>query len=378
MILASGFRVLLAAIVAVASLACEAHKPSDSYLTLQASGSALQGRWDIAVRDLDFALGLDADGDGSVTWGELRARHAEIDAYALAHLSLRSDGEACPLSVSDHLVDEHVDGAYAVLVLTGSCPRDVRALRVGYGLFFDLDAQHRGLLRISVGGQEGSAVFSAQTPEQSFGTAGSRGRQFLGFVADGVKHIAIGFDHILFLVALLLPAVLVREGATWRPAGSLGVTVRNVVGIVTAFTIAHSITLSLATLGVVHLPSRLVESAIAASVLATALDNLVPFLPRRRWVVAFVFGLLHGFGFASVLLDLQLPASSLALSLMGFNVGVEIGQLIIVALIVPLAYAARTRVAYRQLAVAAGSVAIGFIAFGWLVERAFAIPFMPL
>lgn len=372
-------RIFAAGALASFALACEAHKPSDSYLALHVDGAEVRGQWDIAIRDLDFALGLDANGDGNVTWGELRARHAEIAAYALGRLSVRSAAEACPLSVVEHLVDVHVDGAYAVLMLTGSCPRNVGTLQVGYGLFFDVDAQHRGLLKIDVNGEGHAAVFSADTATQSFGGGeGSRARDLLGFVVDGVKHIAGGFDHILFLLALLLPAVMVREGRTWKPASDMRTTVRNVVGIVTAFTIAHSITLSLATLGVVRLPSRLVESAIAASVLATALDNLFPFLPRRRWLVAFVFGLLHGFGFASVLLDLELPASSLALSLFGFNVGVEIGQLAVVALVVPLAYLARGRTAYRRFAVAAGSVAIGCVALGWLVERAFSIPFMPL
>ena len=147
--------------------------------------------------------------------------------------------------------------------------------------------------------------------------------------------------------------------------------------IVTAFPIAHSITLSLAALGVVKVPSRLVESMIALSVVLTAVDNIVPFLPRRRWLVAFAFGLLHGLGFASVLLDLGLPRATLALSLFGFNVGVEIGQLILVALLVPLAHLARNHRSYSRYAVGAGSALIAFYALGWVVERALKFSFMP-
>jgi hypothetical protein len=216
-------------------------------------------------------------------------------------------------------------------------------------------------------------------PVQTFTLAqASSFAQLSSFVIDGIKHIAIGFDHILFLVALLLPAVLVRHGRSWHPAVDWRTSLWSVFKIVTAFTVAHSITLSLATLEVVQLPSRLVESLIAASVLATALDNLVPFLPRRRWLVAFVFGLLHGFGFAGVLLDLGLPRATLVLSLFGFNLGVELGQLILVAMVVPLALAARAQRAYARVAVGAGSCAIAFVSLGWFVERALNFQFMPV
>ena len=139
--------------------------------------------------------------------------------------------------------------------------------------------------------------------------------------------------------------------------------------VVTAFTLAHSITLSLATLGVVALPSRIVESAIALSVVVAALNNLWPAITKRLAVLAFAFGLIHGFGFASVLLDLGLPQSSLLLSLVGFNVGVELGQLAIVAVFLPLAFMARTTVFYRKPVLFGGSCLIVTIAAVWLAER---------
>lgn len=372
-------RAWVAALLLLASCAAAAHKASDSYLTLQVRGTSVTGQWDIALRDLDFALSLDADGDGAITWGEVRARHGEIAAYALGALTLKSDGAACRLTAARHLVDDHSDGAYAVMTLEGSCPGEARALEVEYRLLFERDAQHRGLMKLDLGQEVRSAIFSADRPAQSFAAReASRPQQFAAFVADGIKHMATGVDHILFLLALLLPAVLIRKAGRWEPAGELGPTLLKVAGIVTAFTVAHSITLSLATLGIARLPSRWVEAAIAASVLLTALDNLVAFLPRRRWIVALVFGLLHGFGFASVLIDLQLPASALALSLFGFNLGVEIGQLAVVAVFVPLAFLARGRSGYRRVALGAGSALIAIVSLGWLVERAFLIPFMPI
>ena len=161
------------------------------------------------------------------------------------------------------------------------------------------------------------------------------------------------------------------------PVADIRTALWSVLKLVTAFTIAHSITLSLASLDVVRLPSRLVESLIAASVLATALDNIWPFLPRKRWLVAFAFGLIHGFGFASVLADLNLPNSSLMLSLLGFNIGVEIGQLILVAIVVPLAYVSRSSTAYPRFALQTGSVVIAAVSLGWLLERSLNLQIMP-
>ncbi len=383
--------VLLCLIGALAASVAQAHKASDSFLTLHVDSAKITGQWDIALRDLDIVLDLDRNGDAVIDWGEVRLRHAEIASYALSHLALREAGPAgaaCTLAVSDHLIDNHTDGAYAVMKLTGSCPSAASTLSVKYSLLFDLDAQHRGLLKLSSSdtGSSGngtkpfvvSAVFPAENRTQSFVlVAPGTLSQFATFVADGVKHIAIGFDHILFLVALLLPAVLVRNKGNWTPVADLPTALWSVFRIVTAFTVAHSITLSLAVLDVVQLPSRFVESAIAASVLITALDNLWPFLPRKRWLVAFSFGLLHGFGFASVLVDLKLPASTLVLSLFGFNVGVEIGQLVLVAVLVPLAFISRASWGYTRVVLGAGSVVIAAISLGWLLERSLNLQLMP-
>ena len=143
----------------------------------------------------------------------------------------------------------------------------------------------------------------------------------------------------------------------------------DVVSIVTAFTIAHSLTLSLAVLGFITLPSRLIESAIAASVIVAALNNLYPLIEKRLWIVAFVFGLVHGLGFANVLTDLALPKPALAVSLVSFNLGVEAGQLAIVATFLPLAYLSRRSWLYPRLALGAGSLSIAAVASVWLIER---------
>jgi hypothetical protein len=269
------------------------------------------------------------------------------------------------------MVDDHSDGAYAVLRFAAQCPAVPLNLGVDYRLLFDLDPTHRGLLRLDVDGESRSAVLSPEQPAQRFDPARtSRWNTFTQFVGDGMHHIWIGYDHMLFLISLLLPAVLVRRGRAWTPAPSLRSALLGVLAVVTAFTLSHSITLTLAALDVIGLPSRLVESAIALSVLLAAINNIWPLVTRRGWVLAFSFGLVHGFGFASVLNDLGLPRGALALALAGFNIGVEIGQLTVVLAVVPLIYFVRQARFYRPGVLVGGSSAIALVAGVWFVGRA--------
>ena len=347
----------------------QAHKPSDSYLAITVQGQQITGQWDIALRDLDFAIGLDGNGDGQLTWDEIRARHQAIAAYALQRLHIATTEGACTVQAGEQLIDHHTDGAYSVLRFTAACPGTAApaSLDIGYTLFADLDPQHKGLLKLTHDGETQTAIFDPDSPRQSLSMAApDRLAQFGAYVKHGIWHIWIGTDHILFLLSLLLPAVLL-PGLREQQA-SLRAAFVDVLKVVTAFTLAHSITLTLASLSLVSLPSRWVESAIAASVVLAALNNLYPLFRGRRPVAAFVFGLIHGFGFASVLRDLGLPQSALVSSLFGFNVGVEIGQLAIVAVFLPLAWWLRKSWFYRQL-FTWGSLAIALVAAVWLVER---------
>ncbi|MGH8173495.1 MAG: HupE/UreJ family protein [Rhodanobacteraceae bacterium] len=364
--------IALLALAGAASPA-NAHKPSDSYLTINVSSSSgdVSGHWDIALRDLEIAIGLDANGDDAITWGELRRDSASIFDHALARLDLRADGTSCVVSRGDLLADTHSDGGYAVLNFTAHCAAPVQAFGVDYRLLFDIDPSHRGLLNLDLDGVVRTAVLSPSQSAQAFDLAHvSRGRQFLQFVADGVHHIWIGYDHLLFLISLLLPAVLIRCDGRWIPVGTLKSALLSVIAVVTAFTVSHSITLTLAALGVMGLPSRLVESGIALSVLLAALNNVWPQVTRRAWILAFAFGLVHGFGFASVLNDLGLPRDALALSLAGFNIGVELGQLAVVLVVVPLIFELRERRLYRPAVLVGGSAIIAVVAATWFVQRA--------
>jgi hypothetical protein len=357
----------------------QAHKPSDSYLGLDWQGERLTARWDIALRDLDAAIGLDADGDGQITWSEVRTRHADIARHALSRLSISADNQPCTAQPGEQLVDDHTDGPYTVLPLVLQCPPGARVLSVRYTLFADIDPTHRGLLRLTDASGTRSAVLDPNGAAQAFQRGGGgAGNTVLQFLWEGVWHIWIGLDHILFLLSLLLPAVLVWVKPAWQPAPALRDALVDVAKIVTAFTVAHSITLTLATLGVVSLPSALVESAIAASVVLAALNNLRPLFQGRRWTMAFAFGLIHGFGFATVLGGLQLPQGALVLALLAFNVGVELGQLAIVAAFLPLAFVLRSGDFYRRVVLQGGSWAIAGLAAVWFVERAFSVELLKL
>jgi hypothetical protein len=355
-----------------------AHKPSDSYLTLRTAPDRAEvtGQWDIALRDLEYALGIDGNGDGVITWGELRERQQAVQQYALAHLSVgRPDAkttEPCPLDFNQLLIDEHVDGTYAVLRFRAVCAAVPEQIAVRYSLLFDVDPNHRGLLDVQSPRGNQAVVLSPAAPEfVTSATRSGRANALATFIREGVSHILQGYDHILFLITLLLPAVVLLRDGRWEPHTSLRDAVLDVAKVVTAFTLAHSLTLSIAVLGWITLPSRFVESAIAFTVVLGALNNLYPIVTRRRWIAAFVFGLIHGFGFASVLADLGLQGADLGLALLGFNVGVESGQLGIVVLLIPAAYLARTTLFYRRVFMPAGAVLICALAGYWFVERAF-------
>ncbi len=357
------------ALMSLISLSAHAHKASDSYLTLDLRDEPPTLRWDIAVRDVEYAVGLDRDQDRAITWRELRTRHAEIAAWALSNIAISRDGAACTSSVVRQQVARHSDGAYTVLEAALECARS-GAVSLDYRLLFDLDPLHRGLLRVQLPDDVRSFVLSPETRHVSIDAARSaRWRQFTDYWREGVWHIWLGFDHLLFLVTLLLPAVIRRESGSDRALGSIRPALLDVLGVVTAFTVAHSVTLAASVLGTIALPSHAVEAAIAATVIVAALNNLYPLLSARRWLIAFLLGLIHGFGFAGALSDLGLPDGALALALLGFNVGVESGQLVVAALFVPIAFALRETWFYRRVVLGFGSIAVASIGFLWLTQR---------
>jgi hypothetical protein len=368
-------RVLLAAALLLIAAPCFAHKQSDSYLVLSIEKNLIEGRWDIALRDLDFVIGLDADANGQLTWGETRRRTGAIREYAFSHLTVsavEADKTAsCALIPGRLLIDDHVDGAYAVLFFAGACQLAPRQLRIDYSLLEGVDPNHRGLLDLKNSGAAQSHVLTNDGPHEVFDTLlPDRWRQFRSFVTEGIRHIWLGFDHLLFLFTLLLPSVVTRREGQWQARNGLQGSAIDILKVVTAFTLAHSLTLSLAALEIIAAPSRIVESMIALTVLVGALNILFPVVQQGRWALALAFGLIHGLGFASVLSDLRLTSTHLLEALVGFNVGVELGQLAIVLVLMPAAFLIRASIFYRRVLLPTGAALICVLAMYWMLVRA--------
>ena len=266
--------------------AAYAHEPSKSYLNLfsrnQPDHRALGHPYARSAK----RRSPDIDKDGLVTMEKLQSRYQAVTAYALAHLKMSVDGRAIVLHITDAepTVEEFADGAYVELPFAVENLAQPKTLELDYQLFFETNSLHRGLLRLEFDGRTQTAILTPGQTTQTFEVGVSEpGKQFLAFLREGIWHIWTGYDHILFLIALLLPSVLRRESGGWIGADNFRPACVNILKIVTAFTLAHSLTLSLAALQVVKLPSRLTESAIAASVALAAANNLWPLI-RERWL----------------------------------------------------------------------------------------------
>ena len=370
-----GFWALIAALLW--SGAAMAHSSSNSYLALSAPEGRLTLRADLHLRDVDLIFDLDADRDGQVSWGETQMRSAELASWLDQGLQLSAAGQKCQLGQANLQASEHADGTYLSAQWTPDCPGNPDlsnvSLALRYGLMFDQDSLHRGLLKVDLPGLQSSALLSPERPEAQISRADSSAWRVFGrYIVEGVWHIWIGIDHIVFLLSLLVLAPLQpsRQRITQWPAAQQAKPVLiDVLAVVTAFTVAHSITLGLTIMEWLTPPPDLVEPAIALSVVLAALNNLLGVNSLKRWRLAFVFGLVHGFGFASVLLDLGLPASALVAALGGFNVGVELGQLAIVGVFLPVAWLLRHTRFYRWVVVTGGSAAIVVLGLFWTLDR---------
>lgn len=399
----------LVALLALLPISAFAHKESDAYLNLRtdpANPNVLRGQFDIALRDLAFVIDIDSNHDSAITWNEVKAHRTSIERYALDGIAIKGDGLSCYIHPTDQKIDAHNDGAYDVIDFDAVCDKEIpNRLAIVYGLFKDVDPYHRGIVTIHAGDRVAGAVLGPKTPTATLDLREpDRWSQFKSFMVDGIWHIWTGPDHLLFILSLLLPAVLFREressktrhlvaaygmpggatllsgsampaGATsgtgWVPVPGLWRAMVELIKVVSGFTVSHSVTLTLSVLGYVNLPSRLVESGIALSIIVAALNNIYPVVTRRAWAVAFAFGFIHGLGFASALAGLSLPPAAMAASLGGFSLGVELGQESIVLPFLPLAFLLRRTRFYQIGVVRWGSLLIIAIATLWLIQRAF-------
>lgn len=355
-----------------------AHKPSDSYLRVDYKVNSVAIHWDVALKDLEYIIGLDINQDRSITWGEVKQRRKAILDFAASGLKLTGKESECKLDFSPELqIDHHSDGAYAVIRARGKCAES-GPLKLHYSLFFDSDAGHRGIAMIQRNGSSVPVIFSPESPTYTLSVQ-EQDPQFIGhFLFQGMDHIWKGFDHILFLVVLLLPSVLTAASGFEKPVEKFWPAFITMLKVVTAFTVAHCVTLSLVAFDVLTISPYLVEGLVAFTILLTAINNLLAVIKESFWIVCGLFGLIHGFAFATVLQDLKLPLNELLLALLGFNLGVEAGQIVIVAVIFPLCFFLRKTALYRKLLFIGGSGIAAAVAFLWMLERFFNLQLLVL
>jgi hypothetical protein len=361
---------LLALILGVAtSGVAHAHANGASFLRIASgdAGAPLTATWEIPAADLQLPLELDTDGDGVLTAGELAARSSALARFATDRLGIRRGGVDCAIQPGAPTLSARESETFVSLPLHAACAAE-GALEVSTSLFFG-SAGYSALLDVQVPPHRFAAALSMNGPTWTEPPVPSALATSWRFLREGVGHVLIGYDHIAFLLLLLLPSVLRASSSGWVAADRRRHVLRNLLKIVTTFTVAHSVTLGLAVTEMVHVPTQPIEVAIAGSIVIAGLLNLFPAAARWRMPLALIFGLVHGFGFANALRGIDIGGFRLMPMLAGFNLGVEVAQLLIIAAALPILWLlSRTR-GYARRVMPALSVATALTGGVWLIGR---------
>lgn len=357
-----------------------AHALEQSYIFLSIGDTSIEGRVEVTIADLNQILDVDLPTDKSVKEADIEPYIGELKRYYNERISINYKQG---MQLEDFFIQSVDFAQYLAVnfkfVQMESIPESID---FEYSVLFDKDSDHIGMVIIENDWRAGvfedeaniALVFKPGDTKKSLNLADATVTQgYWEMVKLGVHHILDGIDHILFLLALLLPAVMIRNKGIWQPTERFYPAFIYVVKVVTVFTLAHTLTLSAATLGWLSMPSRLVESIIAISIAIAALDIIYPVFRGKIWLVVFVFGLFHGFGFASVLADYRIPDSYLTLSLLFFNLGVEAGQIAIIFVVFPILYLLRNVALYPLVILKIGALLLIGISLYWFIERGFMI-----
>jgi hydrogenase/urease accessory protein HupE len=368
----------LAAFAATAVLAitfyavrADAHAIGLSSGEYTARGSALVGKLAFARGEVaSLAPSLDANRDGHVTASEVEASRSLLKEKVLARVEVTAGGQRCTPNLTDAGLTEQ-DGL--LLSARWDCPAAAETLEVELALLDDLARGHRHVARtigatsrddvlygdhrrLTIAGEAASSPGAASSPSaapRDSGGRGTSGTSVWSFFKMGIEHILTGYDHLVFILGLVLARARLRA----------------LLSVVTAFTIAHSITLALAVLNVWAPSSRIVEPAIALSIAYVGIENFFVKDASKRWRITFPFGLVHGFGFAGALQEIALPRSDVPGALISFNLGVEAGQLSVLALLLPLLWVLRGKTWFEPLGVRLVSGAVAVAGGIWFVAR---------
>ncbi|UJF23501.1 HupE/UreJ family protein [Shewanella sp. OMA3-2] len=358
--------ILLAILSSYGSMA---HQMSTSYLSIKIDAQGqVQGTWQLRLFDLSQLIDIDNNQDGQLTWQEIQINKLATSQYLQSALQISRE-QTCGLIFDvDQQIDQHFNEGYLVTSFSGQC-HSMGALKIDYQAMFEIDTDHKSIVTIEAPEHQYTRVISNDNRTLLINLAESQiSDTFVEYVYQGIIHIWKGTDHILFLLALLLTCVLSREQKQWQGIKSKIQIVKQTAWIVTAFTLAHSITLTTTAMGVINFSSHWIELGIALSVLLAALNNVWPVVLRLGWIT-FAFGLLHGMGFAGVLGELGLPENQKVFTILAFNLGVEVGQLAILMLVLPLLMLVRHTLWYKKWGMQLGSIMIALMAIQWSIER---------
>ncbi len=330
----------------------------------------LEGIIKVDVLNIKDAITLDGNQNGELTWAEIIERQSIIETYVVDNLSFSRNNIRCPVSLNEQIALQDIrDSVFLVLPFSAQCNLQ-GDLDVSYSMLFTEISNHKAIISVSTANNDQVLVIDNPSKVTSFDVQdGNRIQAFGEFVYQGIFHILIGLDHILFLLTLLLTVCLTRQHQTWAAIPSKRLILTRTLWMVTSFTLAHSITLSGTALGWLPTMGSWIEVVIAASILFNVLNNLFPLIHRLS-IITFIFGLIHGMGFAGALAELGLPEDAKLLTVLAFNLGVEVGQIGILIIVLPILMWCRRFPSYATRWMPILSVLIGLLAIYWIVERA--------
>lgn len=356
--------IFLALALALGGGRVQGHELNTSYTSVLARSDTLRVQFAIDAADIARGFAGPEGGEEVVGEEELKARAPQVAEYLKGRVRLMGDGENLAWGEVRSRTGLDEEGNLFIHQLFAiPLEEEVAELEMAIDFSDKFAPGHKNLAKVLVPGKPvKQAVFSRENPSRLFvlSKRTSVWEYVVEFTILGVEHIFIGYDHIMFLLALI----------------AVGGRLLNLIKIVSSFTVAHSITLVLAALEIVSLPGKWVEAGIALSIAYVALENFWLKRVELRWIITFFFGLVHGFGFANVLRELGLPTKGLVASLLAFNIGVELGQICIVAVVFPLILWL-SRQSFQRRAVRAVSALILLFGLGWFVERVFDFSYMP-
>ncbi|WP_149752778.1 HupE/UreJ family protein [Rubripirellula obstinata] len=348
-----------------------AFKPSDSYLNVDVKDK-LEIRWDIALRDLEMLVGLDSNTDGQITWGEVRRQQEGILGEAVSRLKIMLDDTEVPVQASGMKLAERSDGMYAVLELNSDAIERFTLMEINYDFFFDVDRNHRCVVRYNGGFGSGSYVIGADEKTLIIPEGGTHWFYLLlTYVRVGIQRVWSSVDTLVFLVALLLPSVWQFEEKRLKyvPADGLKPSLMGVFWVVTSLTVAQAITLWHSVYGFGGRTTQWIWPSMAILIVLSALHNMYPTIRYWVWIAAIAFGLMLGIEFGEFFLGTGLPSSMLPVSLLGFSIGVEFALFSVVAVLFPIAFSIRRTNAYDQYVFHGGSTLIVILGTVWGIER---------